>query len=225
VEERERRVLAESLHDGPIQTLLSARQDLEEASHGEERSVARARNAVNESIGQLRDAVRHLHPSVLEAGGLRAAVVALASAHAERSGFAAEVEVDPRGVAVHDRLVLSLIRELVANAAKHARASRLTVRVTRVNDSVRLNVRDDGVGFDPDDLGASVAAGHIGLAAAEERTKSAKGTMTIASAPGHGTDIRVELPLVATTSATPESVVRPGGSEPVDRDLTSVSEN
>ncbi len=225
VEERERRVLAESLHDGAIQSLLSARQDLEEASHSEERSLGRAREAVDESIAQLRDAVRDLHPSVLEAGGLRAAVVALTSAHAERSGFAVEVEVDPRSVAFHDKLLLSLIRELVANAAKHSHASRISVRVTRVSDSVRLNVRDDGVGFDPDGLGASVAAGHIGLAAVAERTKGAGGSMSIASAPGRGTDIRVELPLLTTTRAAPESGARPETSEPAAPHLARVGED
>jgi two-component system NarL family sensor kinase len=225
VEERERRVLAESLHDGAIQSLLSARQDLAEASGGEEKSLARAQNAVEDSIVQLRDAVRHLHPSVLEAGGLRPAVVALARAHAERSGFAVDVEVDPSSAGVHDKLLFSLIRELVTNAAKHSRASRVAVRVTAATDYVRLDVRDDGVGFDPEDLSASVASGHIGLAAAAERTEGAQGSMTIASAAGKGTDIRVELPLPAATPIGPKSGVRPATPDPTDRQLARVGED
>jgi chemotaxis protein histidine kinase CheA len=74
-------------------------------------------------------------------------------------------------------------------------------------------------------LGASVAAGHIGLAAAAERTEGAQGSMSIASAPGQGTDIRVELPLPATTAAARASGVRPESSEPADRHLTRVGED
>jgi two-component system NarL family sensor kinase len=225
VEERERRVLAESLHDGAIQSLLSARQDLEEASDGEERALGRARNAVDESVVQLRDAVRHLHPSVLEAGGLGAAVVALARAQAERGGFVVDVEVDPTGVGAHDKLVFSLIRELVTNAAKHSHASRVTVRVTTANDSVRLEVRDDGVGFDPGDLSASVASGHIGLAAAAERTEGAQGSIAIASATGKGTDIRVELPLPAENPPPPVFAGKPESPDPADRHLTRVGKD
>jgi two-component system NarL family sensor kinase len=225
VEERERRVLAESLHDGAIQSLLSARQDLDEASGGEEQALGRAQNAVDESVAQLRDAVRHLHPSVLEAGGLRPAVMALARAHAERSGFVVDVKIDPRSVGAYDKLMFSLIRELVTNAAKHSHADRVTVRITPVSDSLHLEVQDDGVGFDPDNLSASVAAGHIGLAAAAERAEGAQGSMAIASAPGQGTRIRVELPLPAATPAPPESGLGPEKAEPDDQYLTRVGED
>jgi two-component system NarL family sensor kinase len=151
--------------------------------------------------------------------------VALATAHAERSGFVVDVDVHPSSVGAYDKLVFSLIRELVTNAAKHSRAGRVAVRVAGANDCVRVEVRDDGVGFDPDDLSASVAGGHIGLAAAAERTEGARGSMTIVSAPGEGTDIRVELPLPAATPTGPKSGVWPASPDPADRQLTGVGED
>jgi len=203
VEERERRGLAESLHDGPIQSLLAARQDLEEGQHGDPSSIDRAQAAVDQSISQLRDAVSHLHPSVLEAGGLSAAVAALARAQSKSGGFVVDARVDPSSEGIHDKLLFSLIREFLSNAVKHSNASRVRVNVERSNGAVLLEVSDNGDGFNPGCLSASVADGHIGLAAAAERVERAHGSLKISARDGNGTEVEVAIPLATSEASAP----------------------
>jgi two-component system NarL family sensor kinase len=94
-EERERKALAEGLHDHAIQNLLSARHDLEEAA--EERSsppLQRADRAIGSTIDDLREAIFELHPYVLEEAGLAAALRAMGQRAARRAGFRLHVEFD-----------------------------------------------------------------------------------------------------------------------------------
>jgi hypothetical protein len=97
--QRERRTLAESLHDHALQNLLSARHELEEASESSAHpSLDRADAAIAETVGQLRDAVFELHPYVLEEAGLEAALRSVAQYAAARGRF--RLDLDLR---YHDR--------------------------------------------------------------------------------------------------------------------------
>src|SRR5207247_6463606 len=150
-EERARRALAQELHDDALQSLLAARQDLEEAKEGSDAGLARADAAVQATVIKLRDAVFELHPATLEHAGLEPALIALAAEQGRRAGFRAHVSVDPNVSGVNDHLLFSLARELITNVAKHAHAQTLSVRLTRVGQDIELRVRDDGRGFDPRD--------------------------------------------------------------------------
>lgn len=194
-EQRERRVLAEELHDNAIQNLLSARHEVAEAA--EERphpALERADGALATTIGQLRDAVFELHPYVLEEIGLEPAVRSVAEQAASRGHFSLELELTANGTRTHDQLVFSAARELLSNVVKHAEARHVAVRLAETNADVELAVSDDGRGFSLDRLSERLANGHIGLAAQRVRVESAGGRMDIASVPGSGTQVTIRLP-------------------------------
>ena len=75
--------------------------------------------------------------------------------------------------------MLSLARELLRNAAKHARAREVAVRVALEDDGVRLEVTDDGAGFAPDRLGDALGQGHIGVASSRERAEAIGGSFRV----------------------------------------------
>jgi signal transduction histidine kinase len=84
-----------------------------------------------------------------------------------------------------------IVQEALGNAAKHAHANRISVRLTRSGDDVSLTVSDDGAGFDANRLTAS---GGLGLVMMRERASQLNGTFEFESAPGRGTTIRVVVP-------------------------------
>lgn len=194
-EQRERKTLAEALHDHAIQNLLSARHELEEA--GETLShpaLDRADAALAETVGQLREAVFDLHPYVLEEGGLEAALRSIARQAAGRANL--ELKLDLHDVARHsqEQLLFSAARELVANVVQHAQASALTLRLLEANGELELAVVDNGRGFPIDQLTDRLADGHIGLATQRVRVEAAGGRMDVVSAPGEGTRVVIRLP-------------------------------
>ena len=190
-EDRERRRLAEALHDEAIQNLLAARQELGANGIGSDLDLVRL--GLDRTVEQLRDAVFDLHPYVLEHAGLGAALEAVAERQARRGGFSFRVEVDPAATGALDPLLFSIARELVTNAAKHAQARKLDVSLRSDGGEVVLEVADDGVGFDERLLGEAPLSGHIGLASCAERVEALGGRFEIASAPGSGARVRVRL--------------------------------
>ena len=193
-EARERRRLAEALHDEAIQNVLVARQEVGDAVRGVPGAADRARDALDRTSEQLRDEVLAMHPLGLERAGLAAALRSYADAAAARGGFRAEVAVEEGAGGVHEELLLATARELLANAARHAGASRVAVIVAAEPGAVRLTVADDGAGLAHDRLERALAEGHIGLAAATERVRALGGDVTIESAPGGGTIIAAVVP-------------------------------
>ena len=193
-EARERRRLAEALHDQAIQNVLVARQEVGDAARDVPGALDRARDALDETSAQLREEIFAMHPLGLERAGLAAALRSYADVAAARGGFTAEVTVEDGAPGAHDELVLATARELSTNAAKHARAGTVAVRVAAPPGAVRLTVADDGVGLPHERLEHALAQGHIGLAAATERVRALGGDVEIESAPGGGTIIAVVLP-------------------------------
>ena len=191
-EDAARRRLAEALHDDALQNLLAARQLLD---HGDADLVAAGLDA---GVRQIREAVFDLHPYLLDHAGLRAALQAMGDQVTQRGGPVVEVAVDPSAEGVHDQLVFSLARELLANAARHAEATRIRLRAARTADAVELEVADDGIGIDPARARAAPLRGHIGLASCRERTEAIGGTLTLGrGVGGTGTVVAVSLPAPA----------------------------
>lgn len=194
-EQRERRRLAELLHDESVQTLSLAHQELADYHRtGREASFERARSAIDETMAQIRGEIFELHPYVLDHAGLPAALRAIADRSAVRMGAEITVAVDPAGVGHHDELIVVLTRELLTNAAKHSGASHVVVTVAADHERIELEVRDDGSGFDPARREAALLDGHLGLASSEQRVRSAGGELIVSSAPGHGTTVQAVLP-------------------------------
>lgn len=202
-EERVRRRISEQLHDGALQDLLAARQDLVEAADGgggdpamRAEMLGYAREGVERAVKLLREAVHALHPVVLQHGGLEAAMRAAADQAARQGGFAAEVTVDPEATGLRDELVMSLARELLNNCAKHAQAEHVHVTVGRVGGSVLLEVDDDGRGLDAAAVAAAPMHGHIGLASLAQRVEAVGGALDLRGEPGGGgTTVVARLPI------------------------------
>ena len=194
-EERERRQLAQDLHDGAIQNLLAARHDLDvPARTAPDGPEARAHATITATVAELRGAVADLHPYLLEQAGLAAAIGQNARAAAARAGFDLTLDLAEAAPGPNDRAVLRCTSELLANVARHAHAAHVSVVLEHDGSSDRVCVRDDGVGFDPRVATASVRAGHIGLASLRERAEALGGALTLESRPGAGTVATVTIP-------------------------------
>ena len=193
-EDRERRRLANWLHDGAVQNLLVAGQDLGEADDGDPAALTRARTILRDTIPQLRSVLVDLHPGLLTSEGLAPALQALAEGQARRASFSVAVRVDEATEGINDALLLSLARELLINVVKHAKASAVTVTVRREREDIVLEVSDDGEGFDPLRHAEAVADGHIGLASSAQRVESLGGQIEIESALGRGTRVVATIP-------------------------------
>jgi two-component system NarL family sensor kinase len=196
-EQRERRRLAENLHDASVQTLSLARQELLDYHRTRrEEAYERTRGAIDETLHQLRGEIFELHPYVLDHAGLGAALSAMAERCAERTGAEVTVAVDPEASGRYDELIVVVARELLANVAKHSGAGHAAVTVAADHDGIELEVRDDGAGFDPERREAALRDGHVGLASSEQRLRSVGGRLTVTSAPGSGTVVRAVLPSI-----------------------------
>jgi two-component system NarL family sensor kinase len=194
-EQRERRRLAENLHDDSEQTLSLARQELADFRRtGREDSYERTRAAIDETLDQLRGEIFELHPYVLDHAGLPAALRAIGDRAADRLGAEVTVAVDPAAVGRHDELIVVLARELLANVVKHSGARHVTVTVAADHERIELEVSDDGAGFDLERREVALLDGHVGLASSEQRVRSAGGQLIVTSAPGAGTLVQAVLP-------------------------------
>jgi two-component system NarL family sensor kinase len=203
-EQRERRRLAELLHDESVQTLALAQQELGDYHRtSREASFERARAAIAQAMGQLRGEIFELHPYLLDHAGLEATLRAIAERFARRMGAQITVAVDPAAAGPHDELVVVLVRELLANAAKHSRATDVAVAVRAAPGRVEIEVRDDGVGVDRGRRAEALHAGHIGLASCERRVQAIGGEFGVVSAPTRGTTVLVTLPRPTPAAPTP----------------------
>ena len=204
-EERERRRISEALHDEAIQNLVAARLDLAEAREGRGEALERLGREIECTLRQLRESVAELHPVTLDHGGLGSALSAAAARSERLGGFRCSVRVDEAATGFCDELLLSLGRELLANAAKHADASRVSVALERRGDELLLEVGDDGRGMPPGRPVAALRSGHIGLASSAERVKALGGSFEVASRPGQGTRVRAWVSIAGCAASRPRA--------------------
>ena len=191
IEERERRTLAEHLHDGALQYVLAARHDLEDLP--DPSAISRIDIALRESSQLLRSTLTELHPAVLEQAGLAAALRELVRT---RPGVHLDVEQWPAGLRTSaDAILFATARELLTNVTKHAGATRTDVTLTRADGVARLVVADDGTGIDADTAERRLAEGHIGLASRRVRLESTGGSLRLSPRSPTGTEAVAEVPI------------------------------
>jgi signal transduction histidine kinase len=195
----ERRRIAGSLHDGVVQDLAGASFLLAGAMScpgAAKTGLASALAAVRQSIGGLRSLLVELYPPSLAQAGLAAALEDATAALRAR-GVAVQVRVAERLdlTAEIERLLFRAAQEALRNVAKHARPSNVEVSVRVARHRAFLLVSDDGVGFDPAVLDERSREGHVGLRVLADLVAAEGGTVDVASAPGGGTALRVEVPL------------------------------
>jgi signal transduction histidine kinase len=200
VEERNR--LARELHDSVTQTLFSmslraeaALQMLETDLQTAREEVAALRDLARQAVQEMRSLVFELRPPDLEAEGLAETLrkhidVVRRVSHNDITLAADGYERQPVEV---EREVLRIAQEALNNAVKHAEASCVRVNLTTAGGALRLEVADDGGGFDPDD--AQIRGKRLGITSMEERAEELGGELTIDSRPGQPTTVRLEVPL------------------------------
>jgi signal transduction histidine kinase len=199
-----RRRIERDLHDGAQQRLVSLVLQLkavrasvppDQQNVGEE--LDQVATELTDTINELRELARGIHPAILTEGGLLPAIKALA----RRSGVpvALEVSVPRRFSEPVEEAAYYIIAEALTNATKHARASTVDLHVHVESDVLHVSIRDDGVG------GISPTAGP-GLIGLRDRAEALGGCLDVSSPAGDGTQLLVRLPLHDTEfSATSPS--------------------
>ena len=202
-DERRNREVAEHLHDGPLQTLLAARLELDEArERNPDPALDMVYEALQETATGLRSTVTELHPQVLAQLGLTPALREMLKQFEARTQVAVDADLEEVGKPESQQLMHRAARELLTNVGKHAGAKTVRVGLKRKGNRLKLTITDDGRGFDPGVVGQSVADGHIGLGSLLARFDAMGGAMDIDSQVGDGTRVTVTSP--------PEPVTTPG---------------
>ena len=207
IDERER--IGKDLHDGIIQTLYAISLSLEDVPAVMETDPAaayervdRAIDTLNRSIADLRQFVVGLRPELVDATDLGDLLAALAEQ--VRQNHVMEVDLDLPDerieLAAHARgELLQIAREALSNTARHAHATSARVLLRRDADQLRMELVDDGTGFDSR---AAAPGGHLGLANMRDRAGRLGGTLEVESGQG-GTTIIVQVPMRGSTSDRP----------------------
>jgi signal transduction histidine kinase len=207
-EERERRIIAADLHDHIGQALAIVRARLREMQSsamfsGMERDIEETLELLDRTIQSARTLTFEISPPVLYDLGLEAALEWLCGQFKKKHGLQARIVSEGAGPAVPDDLQVTLFRsvqELLANAAKHAAATSVKVHLARSSEEIRIEVRDDGRGFDVSAAGVSMDhRGGFGLFSIRERLRAFGGTMDISSRPGMGATLTLSVPLTGET--------------------------
>jgi signal transduction histidine kinase len=202
--EEERGRLARDLHDGAIQELVGLKMQIglllafaPEGHSAVMDALTTIRAEVQGLLDELRQVCADLRPPMLDTMGLGAALRALATEWPAQSEAAVALELPPDATlrSLPDEVAVNLYRvaqEGLNNAARHAAARHITIRLAWEASNLVLMLRDDGQGFTvPDALEDLVAQGRFGLAGMRERVELIGGTLALESTPGEGTTMRV----------------------------------
>ena len=207
-QEEERRRVAYEVHDGPTQMAVALHQHLQDFAYkhppdstvGKEkldRILALAQRTVKETRG----IIEGLRPTALDDYGL-AAAVRLRIEELEKEGWRIDYEEalgDERLSPEIETALYRIVQEALTNVGKHARTTRARVILAQQRDKVRLEVEDEGCGFDPSASKSGSGPGErVGLHGMKERVALLGGELEIASEPGVGTSLSVEVPLPLT---------------------------
>lgn len=201
LQEIERQRLASELHDGIGQDLLLLKKqalmllnkaDQDSKQHVRLKSMS---GSISASLEDARAAISELHPYELKRLGLAEALEAIARRISETHSLQIEFESPPLQGACSAETEVHLFRivqEALTNIVKHSSASRVKIRIVRHETLLRIEIEDDGKGFDDSNRGGSDGTG---LAASRERARWIGGEYSIHSTPGKGTTITITVPL------------------------------
>ncbi|MES2819463.1 MAG: cache domain-containing protein [Pseudomonadota bacterium] len=201
LQDEERSRVSRELHDGISQLLVSIKFQLELAGHqlvaggGQGlHTLQQGTERLAEAIGEVRRISHDLHPSLLDTLGLPSAIGQLVAEFEQRSGLQVEYRNGLGDKPLDDGVAVALFRvlqEALTNIERHARARAVQIGLEGLGQRVRLQVRDDGCGFNPRHLD-SVKTG-IGLRNIRERVEHFGGRFALTSTPA-GTVLKVTLP-------------------------------
>lgn len=196
----ERQRMAREIHDTIAQGLTGVITQIEAINQtwGDEAEVHRrldtAADLARESLTEVRRSVQALRPGPLETTRLPDALGDIATSWSAVNKVPVEVTTTGDRRPLHPEVEVVLLRaaqEGLANAAKHSSASRVGITLSFLDESIALDIRDDGNGFDP---ATAVFESGFGLAAMRQRVQNAHGNLQVESAPGEGTALSVRIP-------------------------------
>lgn len=200
LEERER--IGMDLHDGVIQSIYAVALHLEDCADRARKEpdmhadLDRAIDDLNKVIKDIRSYIFDLRPQLSHVQDVPQALHELVEHFRVNSLIAATLDIDPSFSAVGEEAeamaLFHIAQEALNNAAKHSKATAVSIRLRATPASVILEVEDNGIGFEPPPDGVSGA--HHGLRNMRDRARSVGGMLSYDSAPGRGTTVRITLP-------------------------------
>jgi len=206
LEEQVRKDLAREIHDGPAQMLsaiimhLSFIEELlvrDPEQAGKE--IVLLRGTASAALQEIRSMIFELRPVVLQTRGLTAALRSFVNRLREVDDMTIHAELEEwtsRLPTKIEDICFAIIQEALTNVKKHAEARNVWLQVTRQNDLLTVNIRDDGRGFEISRLEVLEAQeGHLGLLNMRERAEMVDGELVIRAQPGWGTRVVLTIPL------------------------------
>jgi signal transduction histidine kinase len=205
-QEEERKKISRELHDVIAQTLTginvrlaALKKQAASNARGLERSIARTQRLVQQSVEIVHQFARRLRPTVLDDLGLIPALHtfmkrfrAETGIHVTLSAFAAIEKLNGDKRTVFYRVA----QEALTNIARHAQASRVEVKLQKLDRTVCMTITDDGKGFQTDRVRNAKKDKRLGLLGMRERLEIVGGSFTVTSAAGKGTTVLAQIPLI-----------------------------
>ena len=209
-QEEERKKISRELHDVIAQTLTGINVRLAKLkaaaalnTRGLEQRIGRTQQLVQRSVQIVHRFARELRPAVLDDLGLIPALHTFLKHFREESGIRVSLSAFAGVEQVNGdkRTVLYRVaQEALTNIAHHAQASRADVRIQQQDGAVRLSIKDNGKGFQQDRVVRAKTGKRLGLLGMRERLEMVGGQFSVTSAPGKGTTVVAQIPLIDPTS-------------------------
>jgi two-component system sensor histidine kinase UhpB len=196
-QEDERKRIARELHDDISQRLALVAIEIDRLDQGPDLNLTGSVSGPSQLIKEILEDTQHLshslHSRNLEFMGLKSALKELCQRLAKQHAVKIEVTADDLAFRLPDDRALCFFRvaqEALRNSVKHSGAAHIDVRVTTYDGKLRMKIRDDGQGFDP-----NISTGGLGLSTMRERLKLVEGSLLVESEPGGGTEVTAEVDL------------------------------
>ena len=199
--EEERTAIAREIHDELGQALTGIKLDIAwmkrrlERDHELGDQCQSIMERIDGTLSTVRRIATELRPSVLDQLGLEAACEWQGQEFSVRTGILVDLDIAVDGATIpedHASSVFRILQESLTNVARHARASRVTIRLAVVERMLTLEVTDDGIGIDPRRLEGTTALGVVGM---RERALACGGELCITGKPLLGTSVQARIPL------------------------------
>lgn len=199
----ERQRMARDIHDTVAQGLAGIIAQLHAADETDDESQRRrhldsAAELARDSLAEARRTVQAIGPPTLDSAQLPEALAEVSASWSEANAVPVEVVTTGDPQPMHPEIEVTLLRvtqEALTNAAKHSKAGRVGITLSYMEDQLALDVRDDGIGFEPAKTKADKGKGY-GLSAMRQRVGRLAGSLSIESEPGRGTVVSAIVPAI-----------------------------
>jgi signal transduction histidine kinase len=199
LQERERKVVSHEIHDGMIQDIIAAHLHVQSIGGNSDpdkidTALDQAASSLQKAVAEGRRLIRDLRPMIIDESGVIEAIRHLIADDFDETNvcvdFHHDVDFD-RLDPMLESTIFRIVQEALNNVIRHGQSDHVAVQLTQADGFLMMEVRDDGVGFDPD----QVSSQHFGLRGIRERARLFGGKATIKAQLGKGTSVHVRLPI------------------------------